>query len=271
MTKRLQPKSNVLRELYLKSGNQCAFPECANPIVDNKGNFIGQICHIEAAEEGGERFNPYMSNEERREYDNLILMCYQHHVETNDVSTYTVDALKKMKKKHEEKYSNIVEKMKNAVVDYGIEKNNIFASNCKKLSDVMDYNLSDDENIEKAKVINKLNEKLTDIPLETRTLLGIMVMRSYDDGVGNCMVPLDEIEAATGKDSRYLLKHIDILNRRDIISEPYLDECERAFCDLYEDKETLWNCWNDIREFCRRCDISIKQICYELDFSVFDY
>jgi len=32
--KRLQPKLDVLRELFLKSGNQCAFSGCCNNMVD---------------------------------------------------------------------------------------------------------------------------------------------------------------------------------------------------------------------------------------------
>ena len=46
--KRLQPKGNTLRELFLKSGNLCAFPGCL--MMDPEGNFIGEVCHIEAAE-----------------------------------------------------------------------------------------------------------------------------------------------------------------------------------------------------------------------------
>ena len=96
--KRLAPKQEVLRELYIKSGNQCAFPECHNVLVDEKGNFVGEVCHIEAAMPGGERFNPNMTNEERRSYDNLLLMCHHHHVVTDDVKEYTVERLKKIKK-----------------------------------------------------------------------------------------------------------------------------------------------------------------------------
>lgn len=48
--KRLVPTKDVLRELYLKSGNQCAFPYCVRPMMNSDGEFVGQICHIEAAE-----------------------------------------------------------------------------------------------------------------------------------------------------------------------------------------------------------------------------
>lgn len=78
--KRLTPKQEVLRELYIKSENQCAFPKCHNVLVDEKGNFVGEVCHIEAAMPGGERFNPNMTNKERRSYDNLLLMCHHHYV-----------------------------------------------------------------------------------------------------------------------------------------------------------------------------------------------
>lgn len=98
--KRLKPTVEVLRELYLKSGNQCAFPGCYNAMVDDNGNFIGQICHIEAAEAGGERFNPNMTNEERRSFDNLMLMCYEHHVVTRQINAgYQKEILEACKKK----------------------------------------------------------------------------------------------------------------------------------------------------------------------------
>lgn len=65
------------------------------------GDFVGQICHIEAAEPGGERFNILQTNEQRRHVSNLVLMCYDHHVHTNDVGKYTVDVLKRIKRDHE--------------------------------------------------------------------------------------------------------------------------------------------------------------------------
>jgi hypothetical protein len=77
--KRLTPTSDTLRELFLKSGNLCSFPGCPQLMMNLEGVFIAQICHIEAAEEGGERFNQNMTNEQRRSAANLMLMCYEHH------------------------------------------------------------------------------------------------------------------------------------------------------------------------------------------------
>lgn len=102
---RLTPKKETLRALFAKSGNKCAFPGCKHLIINHKNQLIGEVCHIEAAEEGGERYNPNQSDEDRRHYDNLILLCHEHHVETNDVHEYTVSKLKEMKRLHEEKYN----------------------------------------------------------------------------------------------------------------------------------------------------------------------
>ena len=77
--RRLEPTKSVLRELFLKSGNECAFPSCHHKIISSDGTFLAQICHIEAALENGERFNPNQTNKERRAFDNLMLMCYAHH------------------------------------------------------------------------------------------------------------------------------------------------------------------------------------------------
>lgn len=96
----------TLKRLFGLSGNICAFPSCNTRLVNEKNALDSNICHIEAANEGGERYNPLMEDEERADYSNLILLCRQHHEETNDILKYTVDVLKEMKQKHESFYLN---------------------------------------------------------------------------------------------------------------------------------------------------------------------
>lgn len=98
---RLSILKNDLRNLALKSKNQCAFPGCSKNLIANDDVFIGQVCHIEAAEPNGERYNESMDDEERRSPHNLILLCYEHHVVTNNEDIYTTTKLKEMKKNHE--------------------------------------------------------------------------------------------------------------------------------------------------------------------------
>ena len=97
----------TIKKLFASSGNQCAFPDCTQNIVDKEGNMIGEICHIEAAEEGGLRYNLAQADKEKAHYNNLILLCGNHHTvidNKDNINKYTVDALKEMKENHENNY-----------------------------------------------------------------------------------------------------------------------------------------------------------------------
>lgn len=95
-------RSEVLRALFARSGNRCAFPGCAAQLVNEKNIFIAQVCHIRAAGLGGQRFDAAQTNDERRDYANLILLCYPHHRETDDVDLYPAAKLLAMKAAHEQ-------------------------------------------------------------------------------------------------------------------------------------------------------------------------
>ena len=130
---RLPPIQKTIKRLFALSGNQCAFPGCEQKLISDKGHFIGQLCHIEAAEEGGERYNELQNDEQRRSFDNLLLLCYPHHIETNDVNEFNPDKLKTIKSEHEIKFQdsqyNIPEQFKEKVFN-SIEKklNQIYES-----------------------------------------------------------------------------------------------------------------------------------------------
>lgn len=99
---RLEPKKDVVRNIALKSGNKCSFPNCNEEILNDEDKYIGQLAHIEAAEPNGPRYNQNQTDEERRAEDNLMFMCYKHHkIIDNDTKTYTVQILKDMKHDHE--------------------------------------------------------------------------------------------------------------------------------------------------------------------------
>jgi hypothetical protein len=98
---RLAPTPSTIKKLFALSGNKCAFPSCPENLVDKNGYLIGEICHIEAAEHGGQRFNSGSNDEYRRSFENLMLLCGKHHKVTNDIDKYTVSSLKELKSSHE--------------------------------------------------------------------------------------------------------------------------------------------------------------------------
>jgi len=48
-----------------------------------------------------------MSDKERANYRNLILLCPNHHIETNDPSKYDLETLRAMKREHEKNIASL--------------------------------------------------------------------------------------------------------------------------------------------------------------------
>lgn len=110
-----------MRHLFAHSGNRCAFDSCDHPLIDGWGNFVGEICHIRAALPEGERFDPTMTNEERRAPENLLLMCHRHHVETGDVTRFDVQAMRDIKLRHEAIFTAAPASLTEDQVDQAVE------------------------------------------------------------------------------------------------------------------------------------------------------
>jgi hypothetical protein len=118
------PSFAVIKRLFAKSGNKCAFKSCVSPIVDGK-KVVGKVCHIKAKSEGWARYDPHQTTAERHDYDNLILLCGRHHdVIDDDPDAYTVDYLHKMKLRHEESATTLsgeqVEQAVQTILDLSI-------------------------------------------------------------------------------------------------------------------------------------------------------
>jgi len=119
---RLPLKPTVIKRLFAFSGNLCAFPGCVEKIVDEFGTIIGEICHIEAAEEGGERYNDESNDEYRRSFENLLLLCSNHHKKTNNIDIYPPEKLMNYKKDHESRFSNENFLVSETIVEQAINK-----------------------------------------------------------------------------------------------------------------------------------------------------
>jgi tetratricopeptide (TPR) repeat protein len=102
---RLSPTKETLNRLFALSGNICAFPGCNHEIFDEDFELVAQVCHIESALPEGERFNEDSNNEDRRKLENLMAMCLKHHVKTNNVTAYTTEKLREMKRAHEAQFT----------------------------------------------------------------------------------------------------------------------------------------------------------------------
>lgn len=111
-------KENVRRLLYANSGNVCAMYGCNNPLVYANTASINEICHIEAVNEDGARYNPNLTDDYVNSYENLILLCPTCHNTIDNKQNenfYSVSYLKKMKQFHEQQVQEVL--MKKAAIE----------------------------------------------------------------------------------------------------------------------------------------------------------
>ncbi|MBI3232719.1 MAG: hypothetical protein HYZ42_01525 [Bacteroidetes bacterium] len=107
-----QYKHTTIRRLDKLSGNECADPTCIKKLIAEDGqSIISKICHIEAASKNGPRWNGNMTDDERRDFSNLILLCDEHHTiidnKDNELK-FPVSLLKKWKTEHEAKILRLI-------------------------------------------------------------------------------------------------------------------------------------------------------------------
>jgi hypothetical protein len=259
--KRLTPTSDTVRELYLKSGNECAFPNCHERIIDENGVFVGEICHIEAALPGGERFNSSMTNEERRAFGNLILLCRKHHVVTNDVEAYPVERIKAMKGEHENRFTDVVERIRSSFVDYTEGHSTASACTGESLNLVLGWGFSPDELAGMVALVNEFFDCYARVPRSTREFASIVIERGQDHhGIGTCPVRAlyyDIVEACETSEET-VNKHIQILERHNV---GYLDETDGVYEIVISGPD--WPMWEDLRTYAKAKGFPIRELVVE--------
>lgn len=96
----------------------CSNPNCRKITVgpaeasENQVVYIGRAAHICAAAEGGPRYDPNMSVEQRSDIANAIFLCANcaDAIDDNSGIDYSVDLLKSWKRQHEEWVRNNLNK-----------------------------------------------------------------------------------------------------------------------------------------------------------------
>jgi len=279
--KRLTPTSDTLRELFLKSGNLCSFPGCAKLMMNLDGVFIGQICHIEAAEEGGERFNSAMTNEQRRSAANLMLMCYEHHQVSNDVNKYTVEVLRGFKEDHERKFARADRAMLEQITDWTTVEEPTKVRNLKRLNKVMGWQNSDDEDAEVIADLNAYIKKLRVVPIEVRRFLGAVAARAHrmkatqaveiNRFAGTTSILMKDLKDALRLSPNVIFEQANALESYGIgsMTEMYVADVDQPAVRIYSTKNN-WNLWLDIVTFCQKAPEPLSAFTEDLDFSRLD-
>jgi hypothetical protein len=104
------------KTLWARSGNRCAI--CRTELVaerneHNKNLNIGDECHIISEQPNGPRHIPG-NNSDFDDYDNLILLCKNHHRTIDELlETYTAELIISFKTNHENWIKDVIDNAKN--------------------------------------------------------------------------------------------------------------------------------------------------------------
>jgi hypothetical protein len=264
--RRLAPKLETLRRLFALSGNLCAFPACDQILVNRDGVFVAEVCHIEAAEPGGERFNSAQTNEECRAFENLLLLCHRHHVETDDRDAYPVGRLKEMKRDHEHRFSGALEQMRASVSDETWANVLDPPRSLNRMNHVLGWGVGANELAGSIEMLTPMLDRLSDVPRAARDVLLITLQRG-DETADGLRVPLPELRQVTNLAKRALIEYVETLARYRLAN--FHEDFDG---NLFVETRNVdgWPFWRDLVAYCRATDIPLSDYVIDLRFDLLD-
>lgn len=275
--KRLPPTSKTLRELFLLSGNECAWRGCNAVLIDSEGTMIGDIAHIEAAMPGGKRFNPDMTNEQRRSPDNLMLLCASHHRKIDGKgSTHKPKDLWKIKAAHEKRFraaeASILKRFETQFPDLTA---NVSATRPQTLAallsspDAAEW-LSEEETEMATSQIGDYADRLSNVPPEYRQFILAVIKRCATRDIWqdvSVSVPCDDLQGVLRFGSHKLKRLVSGLEDHGMGSFGE-DINNRWTVDLTDPSQYVG--WADIHCFCEETDVDLEQFVIETQFGLLD-
>jgi hypothetical protein len=111
---------HIKLKLWVLSGGRCEFPGCnkylwRDGLTLSEDNF-SHMAHIVAATPGGPRGDRILSAEMAKDFDNLILVCFDHSKQVDGINkdNYSIEELQKYKQSHEDRIRRQTELYPNA-------------------------------------------------------------------------------------------------------------------------------------------------------------
>lgn len=153
---RKPPSAETYKLLYVRSGNECAFLDCNHPIFNDDGLYIAQLCHIKAANIGGQRYDEKQTDEQRRAPENLLFMCHRHHKETDLLEE---DKLFDIKINHESRFTESGKQLSKEMLEQISKESNYYWSRQKeKEFELDDLKMKTDFNFSESELYNEILE-----------------------------------------------------------------------------------------------------------------
>jgi len=270
--KRLTPKTEVLRSLFLLSGNECAMPDCKTVLIDSVGSMVGDIAHIAAAMPGGQRFDPSMTNEDRRAFDNLLLLCRAHHGQVDGgKTTFTAEALKLIKAQHEARFSAVEDTIrKQFETQYPDATDDVMPTKATSLDGLQkmlgeDFMADGDVETELPKLEHYVDQ-LAKVPEIYRDFMCQVIKRAWKLDAwqfDRSSVLCEDLTAALGVSAAKLKRNVTMLDRYGL-ADLGEDNDGEPVVDIYDPGDIVR--WADIAHFCDERGIPLESFVVELSF-----
>jgi hypothetical protein len=266
---RLPPTPSVIKKLFAYSGNQCAMPNCTETLVDVSGTMLGKIAHICAAEKGGARYDPMMTNEQRRDISNLFIVCGKHHDiidDRNNEKDYPTDILRKYKATHEGRFKKAERQLLKQFVDTTQIAQPTYPKDLRALAAALGVNeLADHE--EEIRGVRYFIDSLKELPPQEREFalkLAERMRRRKKD-----LLPVDDVMGAFQLSVNALKRHMGVLEHHGLGSIEEGSEPGQYFVALSE-REGASNPWIEILEFCEMTGHATDELIHDLNFGLYD-
>lgn len=102
-----------IKILWSNAAGRCSFTDCGKKLSIAQAAcaapyILGEMAHIKGRNKGSNRYDEAQTNQQRDRYENLILLCPNHHAlidRPENEAIYTTDVLLKMKIDHESEIS----------------------------------------------------------------------------------------------------------------------------------------------------------------------
>jgi len=277
--KRLAPTPDTLRQLYLLSGNRCAMPGCQNLVIDGNGVVVGHICHIRAAMPDGARFDANMTNEERRQASNLLLLCGGHHTQIDSrkyEDQYPAGRVTKIKYDHEAKFKGVGDSLfkafENEYVDVTDSLDPTIARNFIQLEHVLqDGGLELEQAEERRQQVAAYVASMQVVPDAERHFMLAVIKRAIKlDARFGVNVPVIDLRNALGISANKLRTMGDALDRYgvgriDLSGTPSGEE----YC-FWIREPSEYITWFDLFRFCEKAGIMLDEFVLRLKFGLLD-
>jgi hypothetical protein len=229
---------------------------------------LGKVAHICAAEKGGLRYDPPMTNEQRRAFENLMIVCGKHHDIIDDkrnLKEYPADVLKKYKASHEGRFQRAERQLLSQFVDTTQTAKPTYPINLKGLAKATRRTkiVGQSDHI---RGIRDFIDNLKELPLEQRAFALKLAERMRRNDMSELLV--EDVMGAFQISATALKRHMRVLEHWRLGSIEEFGE-DQHVVTLW-DREPDSTPWDEVLEFCEETRHAPDEFVYELNFGLYD-